>query len=107
MVNPVSFTYGVCLFKSGSIAAAATQLLRRISGCKAIINCFGLLRVQNLVQVLSKDVAQWNISLMVKTAWDNSAVTKDSYVIPHAIAKYPVTLHRCGQVRPVEFIAML
>ena len=87
---------GVFLFESCCIAAAVTKLLRGIAGAEAFINGLCPGGIQNVIQILRKEIAQSNIALMIQTAGDNSAIAKHTNMVAHTIAEYPIALNGCG-----------
>ena len=69
------------LCESACIAAAAAQFLRRVAAGKAVVYSPGAFAAQNFIQRAFKEIAEGDITLMVKTAGHNSSVTEDAYLV--------------------------
>lgn len=97
---------GCCLQKAAGIATFPAQLLSSFSPGKALVNGFRPGRGQNLLHALDKQIAQWDISLVVQTAGHYRAVAENPDLIPQAVAEYPLSAIPGGKRRPVESVAV-
>ena len=76
--------------ESLGIAAFSAQLLRGLAALKSVVNGNSPWGIENLLQILPKQVAQCQISLMIQAAGNDCPITQNTDLIPQSVAEDPL-----------------
>ena len=93
--------------KSSRISALAAKLLRCPSAGKALCHCHGTRRGYNIVKGSFVDIPQGDHTVMIKTAWDDTAIDKDAKMILESITEDLVSHILGGKIGPRETFSIL
>ena len=96
----------VSLSKPSCVAAFAAQLLHSLMVGKSAVDPLRPAAFEDLFHSLLMQIAQSQITLVIQAAGDDRSVAQNAQLIPQPVAENLPAAVLCGQIRPVELVAV-